>query len=72
MADSKCGEFLDPLGLGLGLLLLLAIVALVLDILVVNVHGLVNLGAQGVVIIDAVFTLALHLYHETCYRTLTG
>lgn len=59
MADSKCGESSGPLGLRLGLLLLLTIIALVLDILVVNVHSLVDLGAQGVVIIDAVFTLAL-------------
>lgn len=61
MADSKCGEFSDPLGLGLRLLLLLTIFTLVFDILVVNVHGLVNLGAQGVVVIDAVFMSALFL-----------
>lgn len=72
MADSKCGEFLDPLGLRLRLLLLLTIVALVLDILVVNVHGLVNLGAQGVVIIDAAFMLVLFLRNGTCCRRLTG
>ena len=72
MADSKFGEFLDPLGLGLHLLLLLTIFALVLDILVVNVHGLVDLGAQGVVIIDAVFRLALLLRTETFCRKLTG
>lgn len=59
MADSRCGEYSGPLGLRLGLLLLLTIIALVLDVLVVHVHSLVNLGAQGVVIIDAVFTLAL-------------
>lgn len=57
MAVSKCGECLDPLGLGLRLLLII-IVALVLDVLVVNVHGLVNLGAQGVLILGAVVSLA--------------
>lgn len=72
MADSKCGELLDPLGLRLRLLLLLAIFALVLDILVVNVHGLVNLGTQGVVIIDATFRLALLLRNKTCCWELTG
>lgn len=71
-ADSKCGEISDPLGLGLRLLLLLTIFTLVLDILVVNVHGLVNLGAQGVVVINAVFMLALLLRNETCCRRLTG
>lgn len=64
MADSECGEASDPLGLDLGLLLLLAIVTLGLDILVVNVHGLINLGAQGVVIIDAVSTLVLLLRNK--------
>lgn len=45
-----------PLGLDLGLvLLLLALLGtLVLDVLVVDSHGLVDLGAESVVIVDPV------------------
>lgn len=47
---------LDPLGLGLNLLLLLLafdLTALSLDILVVDGHGLVDLGTQSVVVVNA-------------------
>lgn len=45
---------LSPLGLGLGLVLLLLgfLTTLVLDVLVVDSHGFVDLGTESIVVID--------------------
>lgn len=53
------------LGLGFGLLLLaLALLRLVLDVLIVDVHSLVDLGTQSSVIINAARILAIEI-HDT-------
>lgn len=56
MAELGAQGGLNPLSLGLRLLLLFALnlITLSLDVLVVDSHGFVDLGPQGVVIINAI------------------